>query len=71
MTFFEFFLTAARAGIVPAYVFKSVARRFLVAMITVGPVHVAVVMAVSRAVVMIAVRAVNVFLLGHVSYSGM
>ena len=69
MTFFEFFLTAARAGIIPAYVFKRVARRFLVAMITVGPVH--VVVAVSRAVVMIAVRAVNVFLLGHVSYSGM
>ena len=69
MTFFEFFLTAARAGIIPAYVFKRVARRFLVAMITVGPVH--VVVAVSRAVVMIAVRAVDVFLLGHVSYSGM
>lgn len=74
MAFFEFLLAAARAGVVAANVFQGVARWFLVAMIAVWPMYVAMVMvvlvAVSVVVVMSAVRAVDVFLLGHASYSG-
>lgn len=71
MAFLEFFLAAAWARVVAANVFQRVAHRFLMAMIAVWTMYVAVIMAVGVIVVMIAVRAVNVFLLGHASYSWM
>lgn len=71
MAFLEFLRATAWAGIVAANVFQCVARRFLVAVVAVWTMHVAVIMAVGMIVVVIAVRAVDVFLLGHASYSGM
>jgi hypothetical protein len=71
VAFLEFLLAAAWAGIVAANVFQGVARRLLVAVVAVWTMHVAVIMAVGVIVVVIAVRAVDVFLLGHASYSGM
>jgi len=71
VAFLEFLLAAARAGVVAANVFQGVARRFLMAVIAVRTMYMAVIMLVRVIVVVIAVRAVDVFLLGHASYSGM
>jgi hypothetical protein len=71
VAFLEFLLATAWAGVVAANVFQGVARRFLVAVVAVWTMHVAVIMTVGVIVVVIAVRAVDVFLLGHASYSGM
>lgn len=69
MAFLEFLFATAWAWVVAANVFQGVARRFLVAVVAVRAMHVAVIMAVC--VIVVAVRAVDVFLLGHASYSGM
>ena len=71
MAFLEFLFATAWAWVVAANVFQGVARRFLVAVVAVWAMHVAVIMAVCVIVVVVAVRAVDVFLLGHASYSGM
>ncbi len=71
MAFLEFLLAAAWAGIVAANVFQGIARRLLVAVIAVRAMHVAVIMVMNVIMVVSAVRAVDVFLLGHASYSGM
>jgi hypothetical protein len=68
---FEFLLAAARAWIVAANVFQGVAYRFLMAVIAIWAMYVTMIVVVSMAVLMVAVRAVYVFLLGHASYSGM
>lgn len=64
MAFFKFLGTAAWAGVIAANIFQRVARRFLMAVVTVRAVHMAVIMAVVIMLV-IAVGAVNVVLLGH------
>jgi hypothetical protein len=69
VAFLEFLFATAWAWVVAANVFQGVARRFLVAVVAVRAMHVAVIMAVC--VIVVAVRAVDVFLLGHASYSGM
>jgi hypothetical protein len=69
VAFLEFLFATAWAWVVAANVFQGVARRFLVAVVAVRAMHVAVIMAVC--VIVVAVRAVDVFLLGHATYSGM
>lgn len=71
MAFLEFLLAAAWAGVVAANVFQGVARRLLVAVVAVRAMYMTVIMAVGVIVVVIAIRAVDVFLLDHASYSGM
>lgn len=71
VAFLEFLFTAAWAGVVAANVFQGVACRFLMAMVAVRAMHVTVIMTVRVIVVVIAIRAVDMFLLGHASYSGM
>jgi hypothetical protein len=71
VAFLEFLLAAAWAGAVAANGFQGIARRLLVAMIAVRTMYMAVIMVVCVIMVVSAVRAVDVFLLGHASYSGM
>ena len=71
MAFFEFLLAAAWAGVIATNILQGVAHGLLMAMIAVGSVHVTMVMAVSVVMVVVAVRTVDVFLLGHAGYSGM
>ena len=70
MTLFEFLAAAARARIVAANVFQRIAHRLLMGVTAVRAMHVAVavVMGVIMLVmIVVAVRAVNVGLLGHCS----
>lgn len=72
MAFLEFLLAAAGAGVIAADVFQRVAHRFLVRVTAVRAMHmtlfmgVLVAMVVSMAVIVVAVWAVDVFLLSHV-----
>jgi hypothetical protein len=68
----EFFLAAAWARVVATDVLECIAHRFLRRVVAVRAVHMAVVMIVGMAVVimiMIAVRAMNMGLLGHLGHS--
>ena len=70
MTLFEFLAAATRAMIVSANVFQRIAHRLLMGVTAVRAMHVAVavVMGVIMLVmIVVAVRAVNVGLLGHCS----
>ena len=70
MTLFEFFAAATRARIVAANVLQRIAHRLLMGVTAVRAMHVAVavVMGVIMLVmIVVAVRAVNVGLLGHCS----
>lgn len=65
MTFLEFLLAAAWAGVVTTYILKRIAHRLLMAVVAVRAVYVAVVMLVLVVVLMVAVRAMDVGLLVH------
>ena len=71
MALLEFLAIAAWARIVAADILQCVAHRLLMSVAAVGAVDVAVVMIVMMAMVMIvvAIRAVDVRLLGHRGYS--
>lgn len=66
MAFLEFFLAAARAGVIAADIFQRIAHGFLVGVAAVRTMHMAVIMVVSMTVIVVAVWAVDVFLLSHV-----
>jgi len=61
----ELFLAAARARVVAADVLQGVAHRLLVAMVAVRAVYMAVVVIMLMIVTVVAVRAMNMGLLGH------
>lgn len=61
----ELLVAAARARVVAANVFQSVAHRLLVAVVAVWTVHMAVVMIMLMIVIVVAVRAMNMRLLSH------
>lgn len=70
MALLEFLAVAARARVVAANVFQGVAHRFLVGMAAVRAVDVTVVMMFMMFMIVIAVRAMDVRLLGHRVFSG-
>lgn len=71
MTFLEFLLTAAWAGIVAANVFQGVAHRLLVSMVAVRAMHVTVLMIMLVIMLgVVAVGAMYVGLLVHVRLLG-
>lgn len=76
MALLEFFLAAAWARVVATDVLECIAHRFLRRVVAVRAVHMAVVMIVVMIVgmavvimIMIAVRAMNMGLLGHLGHS--
>lgn len=71
VAFLEFFPTAARAGVVTAYVFQGIAHRLLGFMVAVRAMHVPVVAMVMPVImVVIAVRAMYMRLFRHLCHSG-
>ena len=67
----EFLLAAARARVVAANVFQAVTHGFLVCVTAMRAMDMTVLMGVVVFMLVIAVGAVDVFLLGHACYSGM
>ncbi len=65
VTFLEFLLAAAWAGVVTAYILQRIAHRLLMAVVAMRAVYVAVVMIVLVVVFMVAVGAMDVGLLVH------
>lgn len=63
MTFLEFLLAAARAGVVTTDILQRVAHRLLMAVVAMWAVHVAMIVVV--VVVVVAVRAMDMGLLVH------
>ena len=64
VAFLEFFLAAAWAGIVAAHVLERIAHRFLMLVVAMRAVHMTVIVVVGM-IVMVAVWAVDVWLLIH------
>jgi hypothetical protein len=73
VAFLEFFLAAAWARVVAAYIFQRVTHRFCMAVTTAGAVYVALLLGVFMlgGVVVLAIWTVNVGFLLHGAYSGM
>ena len=70
MTLFEFLAAATRARIVAANVFQRIAHRLLVGVTAVRAMHMTVIVVmgvIMLVMIVVAVRAVNVGLLGHCS----
>lgn len=69
MTLLEFLAIAAWARVVAADILQGIAHRFLVGVATVGAMDMSVIMIVVMVMIVVAVRAMDVGLLGHRGYS--
>ncbi len=65
MALFEFLAIAARARVVAADILQGVAHRFLVGVAAVRAMDMSVIMIVVMVMIVVAVRAMDVGLLGH------
>lgn len=69
MALLEFLAIAARARVVAADILQGVAHRFLVGVAAVRAMDMSVIMIVVMVMIVVAVRAMDVGLLGHRGYS--
>lgn len=69
MTLLEFLAIAAWARVVAADILQGIAHRFLVGVATVRAMDMSVIMIVVMVMIVVAVRAMDVGLLGHRGYS--
>ena len=69
MALLEFLAIAAWARVVAADILEGVAHRFLVGVATVRAMDMPVIMIVVMVMIVVAIRAMNVGLLGHRGYS--